>query len=163
MIELIRKTEGAPPDAPTLTLTLEQRSRSRLRVALDDGRAAGILLPRGTVLQDGDALASADGLTVRVRAAPESLSQARTPDPLLLARACYHLGNRHVALQIAPGLVRYPHDHVLDDLVRGLGLEVRAVRAPFEPESGAYGGHGAGQAHGHDQGGHGHSHGDHGG
>jgi urease accessory protein len=153
MIELIRKTEATPQDAPTLTLTLEQRSRSRLRVALDDGRPAGILLPRGQTLRDGDGLASADGQTVLVRAAQEPLSEARSSDPLLLARACYHLGNRHAALQIEPERVLYLHDHVLDDLVRGLGLTVRSVVAPFDPEPGAYGG----QAHFHS---HGHRHGD---
>jgi urease accessory protein len=149
MIELIRKTEAVPQDAPTLTLTLEQRSRSRLRTALDDGRPAGILLPRGTVLRDGDGLASADGLAVLVRAAQEPLSVARSSDPLLLARACYHLGNRHVALQIESGLMRYPHDHVLDALVRGLGLSVLTVDAPFDPEPGAYGGQGHGHCHVH--------------
>ncbi len=148
MIELIRKTEDVPADAPTVTLTLEQRARSRLRAVLDDGRPAGILLPRGTTLRDGDGLASVDGLAVRVRAAPECLSQAQTSDPLLLARACYHLGNRHVALQIEPGRVCYPHDHVLDDLMHGLGLTVRAVDAPFDPETGAYGSQSHGHGHG---------------
>jgi urease accessory protein len=129
-----------------VALTLEQRARSRLRVILDDGRAAGIVLPRGETLKDGDLLSSDDGLVVRVRAAPERLSTACCDDPLLLARVCYHLGNRHVPLQIEPGRLRWQHDHVLDALVLGLGLEVAVNEAPFEPESGAYG---SGGGHGH--------------
>ena len=126
-------------------LTLEQRLRSRLRIRLDDGREAGIMLARGETLKDGDLLASVDGLVVRVRAAPEAVSTATSDDALLLARICYHLGNRHVPLQIERGRLRWRHDHVLDDLVRRLGLPVAVERAPFEPEPGAYGGH----AHGH--------------
>jgi len=126
-------------------LTLEQRLRSRLRIRLDDGREAGIMLARGETLKDGDLLASLDGLVVRVRAAPEAVSTATSDDALLLARICYHLGNRHVPLQIERGRLRWRHDHVLDDLVRRLGLPVAVERAPFEPEPGAYGGH----AHGH--------------
>jgi urease accessory protein len=134
--------------AARVTLSLEQRWKSRLRVALDDGREAGIFLERGDALKDGDHLASDDGLEVQVKAAPERVSTVACADPLLLARACYHLGNRHVALQIEPGRLRYLHDHVLDDLVRGLGLAVRVEQAPFEPESGAYGG----PVHSHDPG-----------
>jgi len=126
-------------------LTLEQRLRSRLRIRLDDGREAGIMLARGETLKDGDLLASVDGLVVRVRAAPEAVSTATSDDALLLARICYHLGNRHVPLQIERGQLRWRHDHVLDDLVRRLGLPVAVERAPFEPEPGAYGGH----VHGH--------------
>jgi urease accessory protein len=149
MIQLTHKTEGPPHTDLTVTLRLDQRLRSRLKVVLDDGREAGILLPRGSTLRDGDGLASEDGLLVRVCAAPERLSRAEVADPLTLARACYHLGNRHVALQIEPGRLSYLHDPVLDDLVRGLGLEVQVKDGPFEPESGAYGGHGRGQGHGH--------------
>lgn len=137
----------------TVTLTMDQRLRSRQKVVLDDGREAGILLPRGTTLRDGDVLLSADGLAVRVRAAPEELSRVECTDALSLARAAYHLGNRHVALQIEPGRLYYLHDHVLDDLVRGLGLEVQMESRAFEPEPGAYQGleHGAihGNHHGH--------------
>ena len=86
-------------------------------------------------------------LAVLVRAADETLSIVRSDDPLLLARACYHLGNRHVPLQIGNGLVRYPHDHVLDDMLIGLGLQPSFTQAPFEPEPGAYGG--SVQSHGH--------------
>lgn len=152
MISLTRKGGPAPGAQATVTLTLEQRARSRLRVRLDDGREAGIFLDRGEGLRDGDCLVAEDGLVVRVRAARERVSTVVCADPHLLARACYHLGNRHVALQIEPGRLRYLHDHVLDDLVRGLGLTVTTEDAPFEPEPGAYGG----MAHGH---GHGSRHG----
>jgi len=139
MIELDRRlTEGEP--STTLTLPLDKRVRSRLRVTLDDGREAGVFLPRGEVLRHGDLLADGDGTVVRILAANEPVSEVCSDDPLLLARACYHLGNRHVSLQIDTGRVRYRHDHVLDDMLRGLGLDPVAVEAPFEPEPGAYGG-----------------------
>lgn len=147
MIRLTKKAREPTRPEAAVTLTLDQRVKSRLRVVLDDGREAGILLDRGEALRDGDCLVSDEGLVVLVKAAPERLSTVVSEDPHLLARACYHLGNRHVALQIDPGRLRYLHDHVLDDLVRGLGLAVRAEDAPFEPESGAYGA--APHAHGH--------------
>ncbi len=124
----------------TLTLPFEQRQKSRLRTRLDNGQDAGLFLPRGTVLRHGDRLRANCGLVVEVRAAPEAVSTARADDALLLARAAYHLGNRHVALQLGPGWLRYPHDHVLDNMARELGLTVSREQAPFEPEAGAYGG-----------------------
>ncbi len=130
-----------PADAQaTLTLPFEQRQKSRLRIRLDNGQDAGLFLPRGTVLRHGDRLRATSGLVVEVRAAPEAVSTARADDALLLARAAYHLGNRHVALQLGPGWLRYPHDHVLDNMTRELGLTVNREQAPFEPEAGAYGG-----------------------
>lgn len=130
-----------PADAQaTLTLPFEQRQKSRLRIRLDNGQDAGLFLPRGTVLRHGDRLRATSGLVVEVRAAPEAVSTARADDALLLARAAYHLGNRHVALQLGPGWLRYPYDHVLDDMARELGLTVNREQAPFEPEAGAYGG-----------------------
>jgi len=123
----------------TATLTLDQRMKSRSRIALDDGREAGIFLERGESLKEHDCLATEDGMVVKIKAAPELVSRVETDDPLSLARACYHLGNRHVAVQIEAGRLRYLHDRVLDEMVRGLGLEVRVEHAPFEPEPGAYG------------------------
>lgn len=131
----------------TLTLPFEARQKSRLRAQLDNGEEAALFLPRGQILRHGDRLRSDSGFLVEVRAAPETVSTARCADPTLLARACYHLGNRHVTLQIGAGWVRYRHDHVLDDMVRGLGLEVRCEQAPFEPEPGAYQGGGHGHHH----------------
>lgn len=154
MIRFVRKIEIPPDTAVTLSLTFEQRSRTRMRVMLDDGREAGLFLPRGTQLRHGDGLIAEDGSVARLRASPETLSRVESDDAFLLARACYHLGNRHVALQIEPAGLSYPHDHVLDDLVRGLGLAVSTIQAPFAPEPGAYGGavhaHGNGHGHGHD-------------
>ncbi|MEZ5584522.1 MAG: urease accessory protein UreE [Candidatus Competibacteraceae bacterium] len=125
----------------TLTLPFELRQKSRLLANLDDGREVRLFLPRGTVLRQDDLLRARNGLVVRVQAALEDLSGAHTEDPLRLARACYHLGNRHVPVQIGAGWVHYLHDHVLDNLVQALGLTVMRERAPFEPEVGAYAGH----------------------
>ena len=149
MIRLTRKiTEPFTPQT-TVTLPLHSRIKSRLRVTLDDGREAGLFLERGTTLKDGELLSSDDGLIVQVRAGNETLSTVRSNDPLLLARACYHLGNRHMTIQILPGILRYLHDHVLDDMLRGMGLEVNIEQAPFEPEPGAYGGSADGHGHSH--------------
>lgn len=145
MIRFTRKLDRPTRTDLSITLTLDQRVRSRLRVILDDGRQAGIFLARGDGLQDGDCLVSEEGLIVQVKAAREPVSTVLGQDPWLFAHACYHLGNRHVALQIEPGRLRYPHDHVLDEMVRGLGLEVIVEDAPIEPERGAY----AGPAHTH--------------
>lgn len=153
----VPRTEGG--SSASLTLPYEDRRRSRLRAKLDDGSEVALLLPRGTVLRDGDCLGGDDdGPVVRVRAAAETLSVARTDDPHLLCRAAYHLGNRHIALQIAAGQLAYQHDHVLDGMVRDLGLTVTTEDGPFEPEAGGYrheGTSGHGHHHGHD---HGHTH-----
>ncbi|MEJ2321197.1 MAG: urease accessory protein UreE [Gammaproteobacteria bacterium] len=154
MLKLTQRVDSGTAST-TLTLPLDQRFRSRVKVTLDDGSEAGLFLPRGSILRDGDLVASVDGVIVEVRAASETVSTVTSRDPHLLARACYHLGNRHVPLQIAPGFVRYQHDHVLDDMVRGLGLEVSVELAAFEPEPGAYGDYGRGPGHGHQ---HGHAH-----
>lgn len=158
-------TKGAVEGAvsETLTLTFDRRQRSRQRVRLDSGAEAGVMLPPGTTLADGDRLCDADGTAVRVRAAVEAVSTARTGDPVRFARACYHLGNRHVRIQVGDGWVRYKPDHVLDDMVRQLGLTVTAETTPFEPERGAYGGHGHHHHHhADDADDHGHTHGPHG-
>ncbi len=146
-LRIVERLSADSPAQATLTLPFEQRQKSRLRTRLDSGEDVGLFLPRGTVLRHGDRLRAADGRVIEVRAAPESVSTARTDDPLRLARAAYHLGNRHVALQIGPGWLRYLHDHVLDGMARELGLTVIDEQAPFEPEAGAYGG---GHHHGHD-------------
>ena len=99
-------------------------------------------LPRGHVLKHGMVLTGQDDYRVRILAAEEALSVVRTDDALLFARACYHLGNRHIALQILPGELRYQADHVLDQMVLGLGLTTSHELLPFEPEQGAYHQHG---------------------
>ncbi len=141
MLTFIERLPPGETSEDVLALPFELRQRSRQRVCLGSGREAAVMLAHGTVLRDGDRLRTEDGYTVRVRAAPEPVSTARCGDPAQLARACYHLGNRHVALQIGAGWVRYPHDHVLDDMVRALGLQVQPEEAPFEPEGGAYAAH----------------------
>ncbi|MET0068152.1 MAG: urease accessory protein UreE [Candidatus Thiodiazotropha sp.] len=160
MIRLTEKIHDHGDEDTTLTLTLDQRIKCRLRVSLDSGEDAGLFLARGTTLQAGDLLRSEQGLRVRIKAADETLSRVVCDDPLLMARACYHLGNRHVLLQIEPGRISYLHDHVLDEMLAGLGLAVEVVRAPFEPEPGAYGGSAEkGHAHAHTHGqGHDHHH-----
>jgi urease accessory protein len=141
-----------PTEKPTgvLTLTFDQRRVSRLRAALDDGREASLMLLRGTILRDGDHLRGEDGVIALVRAAAESLSIAATNDAHLLTRAAYHLGNRHVPLQIGADTLAYAHDHVLDDMVRGLGLTVTSRQAPFEAEAGAFADHKHEHDHEHD-------------
>jgi urease accessory protein len=151
-----------PPRAQ-LSLPFEQRRKSRLRSRLEGGEEVGLFLPRGTALRDGDLLRADNGWVVRINAAPETVSVARSNDPLALARASYHLGNRHIALQVTSDGVRYLHDHVLDEMVRALGLTVTKEDLPFEPEAGAYGGFGRHDDHGHTHGDirshdHGHAH-----
>lgn len=144
-----------------LVLPFEMRQRSRLLATLDNGEEVGLMLPRGTVMRGGDRLQSSDGRLIEVVAAPEQVSVVRSSDARQLARAAYHLGNRHIALQITATSVRYLEDHVLDDMLRGLGLKVERDVLPFEPEAGAYSGsHGHDHDHGHDHShGHPHSHG----
>lgn len=124
----------------TLTLPYELRQKSRLRASLDNGEAVGLMLPRGTILRGGDYLQAEDGTTIMVKAADELVSVAYIDDRKLFARACYHLGNRHVPLQIGDVCLRYLHDHVLDHMLAGLGIKTATEQTPFEPEAGAYGG-----------------------
>mgnify|MGYP006278628323 FL=1 len=141
-------TAFAPPGSvctDTLSLSFEARQKSRFLARLESGEAVGIFLPRGAILRDGDCLTGPEGRVVRVRCQPESVSVVMIADPDLRATTCYHLGNRHVTLQILPGELRYLTDHVLDDLIRQRGLQVAHAQLPFEPEPGAY----QGLPHGH--------------
>jgi urease accessory protein len=145
-----------------LVLPFDLRQKSRLLATLDSGEEIGLTLPRGTVLRGGDRLQVSDGRLVEVVAAPEQVSIVRSADARQLARAAYHLGNRHVAVQVTSNSLRFLRDHVLDDMLRGLGLPVDSDLLPFEPEGGAYSqahGHSHDHGHGHSHGGHGHSHG----
>jgi urease accessory protein len=141
IIRINERLHAAAKADLTLTLSFEERQKSRQRVALDGGEEAALVLARGTCLSDGDLLRAEDGRVIAVRAAPEPVTTALTADPTLLARAAYHLGNRHVALQIGEGSVRYLEDHVLDAMVAALGLRLVHEQRPFEPEAGAYHGH----------------------
>ena len=130
-------------DALRLALPFEDRQKSRLRATLDDGRVIGIKLPRGTLLRHGQCLsASADDALLCIEAAPEPVSTVRSGQPLQLARAAYHLGNRHVWVQLGDSWLRYLTDPVLDQMLAQLGFEVVHDTAPFEPEAGAYAAHG---------------------
>lgn len=148
MIEIDSICQHKEPAQTTLTIPFELRQKSRFKVLLDDGRDAGVILPRGHLLRGGDCLKTTDGQIVEVIAASETVSTVYCDNALELARACYHLGNRHVHLQIADKWIRYVHDHVLDDMVKGLGLQVTVESAAFEPEAGAYSGGGHHHHHG---------------
>lgn len=146
MLLIEKFATGNAPATEKLELPFDTRCKSRLRARLASGEECGLFLERGTVLRGGDKLLGKDGRVVEVVAAPEALMQAASEDPLQLARAAYHLGNRHVAVQILAGSLRFARDHVLGEMLRGLGLPVTGIEAPFEPEAGAYGPHGG---HGH--------------
>ncbi len=148
LLRIIGRFDGELTSEEMLTLPWSLRQRSRFRARLDGGREVGVLLSRGEALRDGDRLEAEDGRCVRVVAASEDVAVARSFDAHQLARACYHLGNRHVPLQIGADCVRFQPDPVLEDMLRELGLAVRRETSPFQPEPGAYG-----------QGGHPHSHG----
>jgi len=130
------------PAGEQLILPFELRQKSRLRATSVAGTEFALLLPRGTVLRDGDRLRAVNGLIIAVQAAAEAVSTARSDDVTRFARVCYHLGNRHMPLQIGAGWLRYLADHVLDKMVAELGLTVVHEQAPFEPEAGAYNQHG---------------------
>ncbi|MGQ9453545.1 urease accessory protein UreE [Leclercia sp. TB492] len=150
MITLTQRLDHPHAVTARVTLPIDVRVKSRARVVLDDGRDAGLILPRGLLLRGGDLLASDDEReVVEVVAAAEPLSVVRCDDPFLLARACYHLGNRHVPLQILPGELRYHHDHVLDEMLKLFDLEVTFASLPFEPEAGAYASEGHSHSHSH--------------
>ena len=136
---------GRAPDG-RLTLPFEQRCKSRLRTRLDDGREVALMLERGSVLRGGDRLRSDCGRCIEVVAGRETVSVVRAGDARILAQAAYHLGNRHVPVQVGRRELRYLADHVLDEMAAGLGAEVVRAELPFEPEAGAYGHHGH---HGH--------------
>lgn len=133
--------------APKLVLPFGDRSKSRLRAALDNGSEAALFLPRGTVLRGGDLLVAEDGTFVEVQAAAESVLQVTAADPLVLMRAAYHLGNRHTPVEVGRDYLRLEYDPVLADMLTRLGVRIELAELPFEPEAGAYGG---GHKHGHD-------------
>ncbi|MEG4031799.1 MULTISPECIES: urease accessory protein UreE [unclassified Microcoleus] len=133
----------ANPDAVvsfTLPMTADDRTRSRHRFETETGEKLHLNLPRGTVLRDRDLLQSEDGsCLVVVNAKPELVLTVWASSPLLLMRAAYHLGNRHVALEIADNYLRLSPDSVLQGMLEKMGLEVTEEIVPFQPEMGAYG------------------------
>jgi urease accessory protein len=133
-----RSSAVAQTPALVLTLTYEQRQKARLRAHCDEGEEVAVMVERGQVLRGDTLLADAAGRVLRVAAALESVSVVVCDEPVEFARAAYHLGNRHVALEIAPGKLSYLADHVLDDMMGGLGFVVLVGLSAFEPEAGAY-------------------------
>ena len=124
--------------AGELSLPFDLRQKSRLLTRLSTGEPVGLMLERGAPLRGGECLQADDGRVFRVVAADEAVMDARCAHPAMLARVAYHLGNRHAALQIGDGFVRFADDAVLASMARGIGATVTSRRAPFEPESGAY-------------------------
>ncbi|MBM3407737.1 MAG: urease accessory protein UreE [Betaproteobacteria bacterium] len=154
-----------------IDLAFEWRQKSRMRTVIRSGARAGesvgFDLPRGTVLREGDLIATDSGEVLRVHAAPEELIHVTAQNATALSRIAYHLGNRHVPVQVGDGWLRLQYDHVLEGMVRGLGGSIALVDDSFDPEGGAYAGgvhahshshsHGSDHDHDHDHA-HGHSH-----
>ncbi|MEQ1772250.1 MAG: urease accessory protein UreE [Burkholderiales bacterium] len=137
-----------------LKLPFDLRQKSRLRTKLVDGEDAWLLLPRGEILRGGDLLLASDGRFVEVISEAEDVLHIACADAMALTRAAYHLGNRHVPVQVGDGFLRIAADHVLAEMLKGLGATLTTMRAPFEPEAGAYGSHGGGHHHHSDEAGH---------
>ena len=134
----------------TLTLAYDVRKKARIKTTLDNGDEVGIMLPRGLVLRGGNGVQSDTGIIAKVIAAEEEVSVASSDNKLLLAKAAYHLGNRHMPLQIEEHCLSYQKDHVLDDMISNLGLSVAHEMRAFEPESGAYHSHASTHSHAHE-------------
>jgi urease accessory protein len=168
--KLIAGARGLAPAlvkrAASVELGWDVRQKSRFDATDSSGRALGVFLPRGSVVRGGDVLVAEDGSLILVRAALQAVLVVRHCSehgtPFDLIRAAYHLGNRHVQLELKPDHLKLEPDHVLADMLRQMHLIVSVADAAFEPESGAYAAGGAAHAHaGHDHGdahGHGHDH-----
>jgi len=151
MLTLTERCEAVDQAYGELLLPFDLRIRSRLRTRLVSGEEVVLRTERGAILRGGTCLKSEDGRVVRVSAAPEKVLHVTCANQFELTRAAYHLGNRHVSVEIGDGYLRIAADHVLGDMLLGLGAKIAQLEAPFEPESGAYGG-----GHGHrDEAGHG--------
>lgn len=140
--------------ASSLTLDWDTRQKSRFDAEDSLGRRLGVFLPRGTLLRGGDVLVAEDGSLIRVIARPQPVTAVRAApagSAFDLLRAAYHLGNRHVALELQPDRLQLEPDHVLAEMLRMMGLLVSDELAAFEPEGGAYAAHGAdaGKPHSH--------------
>ena len=122
----------------TVVLNHEQRSKGRLRMFSQSGEELGLFLERGQTLQVGEYLKSTCGKIIRIEGAAETVAHASCDDWKTFSRACYHLGNRHVKIQLGERWLRFCPDHVLEEMVHLLGLVVTHEEAVFDPESGAY-------------------------
>lgn len=136
-----RLTHPPAGEVPSIALSFDTRQKSRFRATLATGEDIGVDLPRTGVLRSGHYIATADGQVLQILAAPQALMQATAAQAFELLKAAYHLGNRHVPLMLTPDALYFEPDHVLADMLRGLGLQVADVLHPFEPESGAYAQH----------------------
>jgi urease accessory protein len=141
MLTITERLFGSSPANDRLILPFDQRQKSRMRVKLESGDEAALAIERGSILRGGDRLRASDDRIVEVVAAPQAIALVTAENPFDLMRAAYHLGNRHVPLQIGPGWLRLEQDHVLEHMLEHLGVKVAREFAPFEPEAGAYGGH----------------------
>jgi len=121
-----------------LDLPYELRCRSRFRTTTRSGADIGVFLERGLILDAGDVLIDNDGKRFGIGAANETVVTAHAEDWLVFARACYHLGNRHVPMQIGERWLRIQPDHVLEELIASFGLSIQLEEQPFRPEGGAY-------------------------
>jgi len=163
--KLLPQGQGLAPvllkRASQVELDWDVRQKSRFDATDSLGRTLGVFLPRGTLVRGGDVLVAEDGSMVRVVAAPQPVLVitpcAEHGTPFDLVRAAYHLGNRHVQIELQPDHLKIEPDHVLADMLRAMHLTVRDAAVAFEPEGGAYAAGGHGHAH-HD---HGHDHGEH--
>lgn len=146
--------------AATVELDWDVRQKSRFAATDSQGRELAIFLPRGQAVRGGDVLVAEDGSLIRVLAAPQKVLHitacAEHGSPFDLMRAAYHLGNRHVPIELQPDHLKIEPDHVLADMLRSMHMTVVQADLPFEPEGGAYGGHVTNDGHSHH--GHGHSH-----
>jgi urease accessory protein len=140
--------------AGSLTLDFDARHRRRIRLTTDQGEDILLDLPKAVAMADGDGLQLDDGRLLKVQAAAELLVEVRGKDPDQLIRLAWHLGNRHLPTEIRHQALRLRPDHVIEDMLRGLGADLVRVQAAFQPESGAYSGHA--HHHNHDHRGHHH-------
>jgi urease accessory protein len=142
------------------------RQKSRFDATDSQGRQLGVFLPRGTAVRGGDVLVAEDGSLIRVLAAPQDVLKithcSAHGTPFDLVRAAYHLGNRHVPIELKPDHLKIEPDHVLADMLRAMHLIVTPVAEAFEPEGGAYSAQGHGHGHDHHDHDHDHAHDDHG-
>ncbi|MDH5231628.1 MAG: urease accessory protein UreE [Gammaproteobacteria bacterium] len=138
MLTFIEKSIAEAPIRSTVTLPFEVRQKSRFKTLLDSGEQCLVQLPRGGVLRHGDVLLSDTGDAAQVVSAKEHVSMVRFEKTIDFAKVCYHLGNRHVQLEIGDHWLRYLCDHVLDQLIQSMGFRVKQDYSRFEPESGAY-------------------------
>jgi urease accessory protein len=140
--------------AGSLTLDFDARHRRRIRLTSDQGEDVLLDLPKAVAMADGDGLQLEDGRWLRVQAAAELVVEVRHRDPNQLVRLAWHLGNRHLPTEIRDKFLRIRPDHVIEEMLLGFGAGIVKVQAAFQPEGGAYGGHG--HHHNHDEGGHDH-------